>query len=562
MSEYPAESIKDFYGLGESLLLDLRDIESLTADEILALFVKSEIHYFQRVLRPINLLYIQRIKTLAKMRSSILSDKEARIIFGNMEVLFKLHEQMSELLLDLSLRNILLERIGPTMRKMIPMLKLYHVWAGNFSESCQTIKSKEKSSTNFREFLNINEQILGTQLQVLLASPIARLPQYLCFLGAVHKNLLFYSKEAIAIEEAIIEIKESMDKISKELRMESKKNNVIAVQAIFKDTPLITPSRYMVKSGYLKMFFKKKFGKLNKMRRFYFVLFNDLLLYGVTSGKGTSRKGKVKSSLSIERLSVEMLDGFSFRISTDSESFVVIAESSVDRTDWMSTIENVTRSFNDKKMNIGSIGNALPIRKYSRRITKRRATRLQKTSNPNQAFENGLGEIPESPSCPESCWTPNPPDCPLRCDVPPCPTCPVHCWIPECPSAPKEIFHANSVGERAALRTRMLKSTMSDASLALEKVDDIFSTIRRGVTLRPISPDEKRRMELKRAASGSQLSLISNDSLTPETGALDLDMQTSLHISLMRYRQFVTSNVDLQEVEEQEDDLEDDEDWE
>lgn len=133
-----------------------------------------------------------------------------------------------------------------------------------------------KEANKFLEETPVEKGVLD--LSSLLIQPIQRIPRYRLLLEDIIKNTDPGHPDYSSTTSALETIKEVAVKVNEEVRKFENLKKMAEVRKLFgkvkevKD--LITESRYYIYEGPLYKVCRRK----NK--RFYFVLFNDLLIYG------------------------------------------------------------------------------------------------------------------------------------------------------------------------------------------------------------------------------------------------------------------------------------------
>jgi hypothetical protein len=513
-------------------------------------------------------------------------------MFSNLEPIFEFHSKLASEMFASRMEGRLVDDLGKLMKKMSAFFRMYTVYSNSYQGCISYIDLAVTKNPRLKQLLLIAQKIHNCHVFPLMRMPMNQLPRYLVLLGAIHKKLVFYDKAAIDLEDAIISIKSITDEISRRLREETKKRNVLLVQEIFQNQmELVTPTRYLIKSGDLIKVFNHKFAKISKNKKYFFVLFNDLFIYGVRSG-GLGKK--IKVVMSMDGLSArEVLDGTlkdhmnCFRVNSTKKSFVVIASSPEDRSDWINCINAAAEAWAEAERE----RNLLLERKGKDRTDLVEASLdimavPEAPPCPESCFIPEAPSVPlslfvpEAPHCPLSCWMPICPACPEDCFIPPAPISPESCWVPDPPACPPLVIRAvvPTAPPRAppvapdAPSVRSSSSTSAspvpasqDKKLVQKKsesaegsvsggMEGLFSQIKSGVKLKKIDDTPKGTSEEVKASSKTKTP-------TSEAALSSVDIQASLHISLTRYRQFVQGDTG-QKVEDDFDDDDTASDWE
>eukprot|EP00457_Paulinella_chromatophora_P000464 gb/GEZN01000464.1/.p1 GENE.gb/GEZN01000464.1/~~gb/GEZN01000464.1/.p1 ORF type:complete len:1212 (+),score=253.97 gb/GEZN01000464.1/:643-4278(+) len=164
---------------------------------------------------------------------------------------------------------------------------------------------QRKKDGPFETFTSLNATIAGAPLDKLLKLPVARLPQYLMYFAHIYMNLLHPdSEDGQVLAKAVRGIQNVADQIAQDQKKEASKQQVVALQTLFKGIVIVEPHRFFVKKGAMKRIFDKnaKNTKGKQPKVYLFVLFNDFLMYG------SPRKSKlIKHAIRVEGLQVAQL---------------------------------------------------------------------------------------------------------------------------------------------------------------------------------------------------------------------------------------------------------------
>jgi hypothetical protein len=605
------------------VLLDVPDsMEQWHVKEIADFFLMTEQHYFHNALRLGYENYYKRLKAIAELYDEgklVIPETDINRLFSNLCVLYDFHKGLYRDLMDLRLQGTLIKQLGKLMLKMTQYFKVYSAYVALYNDQQQFLDNLINKNPKFWDFCVINEKIFSCNLSSILLAPVCRLPQYLFFLGNIYKKLDPMSQEGLDLEDAILSVKQVTDEIAKRLNDETRKKQVISLQKQFGLIDLVTPSRYVVRMGNLKKVPSTSFVWRSDAKKCFFVLFNDMLMYGIKS----KDKGRVKHMFSIVGINArEITDGtlkgldHAFRINTPVKSFVVLGSSEADRSEWIECINMTAQSYvniqesRDKAMLQSSTSEGGYARRFRSPSTATDGTILEIPEAPFCPLDCGIPsvpslpfsmDIPKAPRCPFSMEVPKPPGAPISCFVPDAPVAPNSCLIPDAPEppprpntfvSPPPLPPVNTApkfeGQLAVPKTLLdrkraslifaeaasaaVKSNWSKTKVsgetessnssvkapppAAKESNDFLSQIRAGVKLRKVEATPKLSVVPSRVGESKE----SVD--RPRSGSAALipeNLHSALQVSLERYRKFVVNKSD--NVSDDEGNNLDDEDW-
>jgi len=287
--------------LGMPVLSGLRSEDC--ADE----FFHSEEFYVERALRVVTDMFSDFLQKMATLKREVLNVEEQNAIFLNIRAIYDFHVLLFQRLQKERFEGIaiFLEHIGSIMASFIPYFRLYTTYVKSYRKASKRLENLTKKKPKFRDFLELHEMVAGMDLGTLLMSPVKRLPQYLAFLGAIYAGMP--DKESQAAKElanALGKILEVTQGITDSLRDEGQRKMVVKIQVktFKKSIDIVSPHRYVVKHGDLRIVYgkfneetkisKKVRASHSRFKQQLFVLFNDMLLFG--------RKGNAKHAMRLE----------------------------------------------------------------------------------------------------------------------------------------------------------------------------------------------------------------------------------------------------------------------
>jgi len=137
------------------------------------------------------------------------------------------------------------DQLGRTLMNFIPFFKLYSEYIKKYRKSLKFLSEQREKVPRLDKFLVLHEKIAGTKLTTLLQAPVTRLPQYIHYLGAVHRGLEPDCEAAISLEGAVKAVLGITQKITIDLRDQSRRKLVVTLQQVtFKGSvDLVSPHR-------------------------------------------------------------------------------------------------------------------------------------------------------------------------------------------------------------------------------------------------------------------------------------------------------------------------------
>jgi len=156
---------------------------------VLKEFYQSEKNYVGNLQMLVNR-FLKPLKT-----NGVLKEKEVKLIFGNVELLLKMHMSLVAELEDEEVGNI-----GEILKGFVPYLKVYKEYINSYDGAIKTVLEMRGKSKEFDKFLldAFNDTLCdGLDFIAYLVTPIQRLPRYELML----KDLLNHSQEDKQLED-------------------------------------------------------------------------------------------------------------------------------------------------------------------------------------------------------------------------------------------------------------------------------------------------------------------------------------------------------------------------
>eukprot|EP01129_Flabellula_baltica_P002479 TRINITY_DN12296_c0_g1_i1.p1 TRINITY_DN12296_c0_g1~~TRINITY_DN12296_c0_g1_i1.p1 ORF type:complete len:725 (-),score=149.56 TRINITY_DN12296_c0_g1_i1:4-2178(-) len=307
----------------------------------------------KRYLDAISLALTEYAPTLKEL----VSEQKYQSLFSNLDQIFEInnhlysrlkavlgdsYENMPE---DISVSVILIDFVDQT--------ELYGEYAAGHSESIKTMLALEnnKEANKFLEDTPLDKEILD--LSSLLIQPIQRIPRYRLLLEDIIKNTDPSHPDFRSTQEALDKIKEVALTVNEEVRKFENIQKIAEIRKMFgrikEVRNLVEDGRFFIHEGSLWKVCRKK------DKKFYFALFNDMLIYGTPTLKDEDGKIKAVDFNRIIDLKMAKVDPipdtdelkYAFYLYAAPKSFTIYADSQADKTVWMSRFKEILEEHED-----------------------------------------------------------------------------------------------------------------------------------------------------------------------------------------------------------------------
>eukprot|EP00968_Pinguiococcus_pyrenoidosus_P026280 scaffold7066_cov253-Pinguiococcus_pyrenoidosus.AAC.54 len=294
-------------------------------------------------------------KELADMPGSTrVSPEDLSAVFANIKTVLACNQQF---LADLE-KHVTCEshervlKTVQTMSQYAQFFKMYSVYINNYDNSARVL-ARLKQNPQVAAFIRACELQASCKSRMLadfLIQPVQRMPRYRLLLQQVLKSTSESNEmEVNLIKETLDKISDSTQSVNTQVNASEARMRVLQIAQEFGVPELVTPSRLFVKEGSL--------SKISRRgpKKFRFVLFNDLLIYGtqesafrtLTLSRGP---GTWKVNHWLELVSVAICDkgiptteSAAFAVLAPEKSFIAFAESTGEATEWVSEIRDLQR---------------------------------------------------------------------------------------------------------------------------------------------------------------------------------------------------------------------------
>eukprot|EP01080_Neovahlkampfia_damariscottae_P003086 gene3086-5256_t len=248
-------------------------------NNIIKEILKTESDYVNSI-NQITSLYLNPLKDHKK---KIISEKDIKTIFTNIEVIISTHS-----IFLISLKNRLLfypvKNLGGTFLEKIPTLVVHITYCNKFNESMEKIKDLLKTNPEFEKFLNETRKETqgGLDLKSLLIQPIQRLPRYSLLL----RDLIEQTNEKHVDYADLVTAKNKLDKIVETINENKKKyetaNTMLRLNEFTADLQSIIKldiRNFVIEDiSSIKVISKEMKTQKDVSKRFILFLFSDVLV--------------------------------------------------------------------------------------------------------------------------------------------------------------------------------------------------------------------------------------------------------------------------------------------
>lgn len=233
------------------------------------------------------------------------------------------------------------DTVGDIFANYAPLFTMYSQYTDAQEFASQQLMEFREKSREFRDFLaeaEANPRCNHQTLQSFLIMPIQRVPRYQLLLQECLKQTVkLYPdhKDIALINGALEQVRDAANHVNAVVHIRENKNRIFELAAIWRGEKLAAPGRRLIREGPL----------IKQCRRapkeFYFLLFNDVLMYGQEDATGSYNHHRIIDlrSCKVEQQQVaEGSQNAAFQILSKAKAFVVYTDSVAKRDEWMSDI--------------------------------------------------------------------------------------------------------------------------------------------------------------------------------------------------------------------------------
>ncbi|XP_025425999.1 FYVE, RhoGEF and PH domain-containing protein 6-like isoform X3 [Sipha flava] len=240
-------------------------------------------------------------------------------------------------------------KIADVIVKKGPFLKLYSTYIQNFEGQCNLLDECCQKYPRFQKCVKdfeASDVCKKLTIKHYMLKPIQRIPQYRLLLESYLKN---QDEDSIDYNDTTVALKIVCDvanHANKSIKQGDCVSKLLQIQSQLGNYVVLKPGRELIKDGELYKLSRKD------MQLRYFILLNDCLLYTSYSGTVAGLKINYELPLSGMKVFLPMADdcGCEFSIISITRSFTLKAKSSVEREEWVTTLEKAISEHNNRQL--------------------------------------------------------------------------------------------------------------------------------------------------------------------------------------------------------------------
>jgi hypothetical protein len=260
-------------------------------------------------LRILNRSFLARLSAAIPLskefgRSAPCSEEDLVAIFMNVSQLLSISESLYADLAELQANDRLIEMVGPLLLHYTSQLGVYSTFLEGFDDSRKRISELRESSTEFREFIRIQEKVEGLSLESFLVTPVQRLPRYLLLLKELIRRIPPSPSDPLTcqilsdLNLAHDELASKTKALNSSLSTAESIGQLRALTRLFVQDSRFVPfapindkssggsaHRHLLKQGVLRKKFSSSSYNLKDEKKYFFFLCNDLIFYAAPASK-------------------------------------------------------------------------------------------------------------------------------------------------------------------------------------------------------------------------------------------------------------------------------------
>ena len=314
---------------------------------------------------------------------NILGLSDYKVIFGDVHLIYSLNCQfyMSVKSVIESKKWLNKPQISHPFDTFTPLFSMYSNYMNNYNFKIDCLDRNFAKNKKFLEFSNkAREYCKGQTLSSMIILPIQRLPRYKLLLTEILKNTETDHKDYKKLNEALENLTKITHTLNEKIReyesrvkvnelaqrfgigSKTNKNSKSSTNNNSKNKKqngsawsIIKPHRKFVKEGYLN-----KIDRTGKSTKYTFLLFNDCLIYATHSNMNDNSNLKfhqelpINSAFSLKNVNNDKLNKYDdkgFEIHSCIKSFIVYADSKIEKESWIEAITNVMAEYHNQRTN-------------------------------------------------------------------------------------------------------------------------------------------------------------------------------------------------------------------
>ncbi|BFU25415.1 Rho guanine nucleotide exchange factor, putative [Entamoeba histolytica HM-1:IMSS-B] len=297
-------------------------------------------------------------------QSKIAKQEEVDDVFRDFDQIIAVNEQLKKTLMTEDENEDLEDVIVVKFKTIVPFLKAYKQFVSYNEKAFNIIADWEENKAMNELLEQCRESLPGDikhDLRSFLIMPVQRLPRYVLLLKELQKNTPKDHKDYDILNETLIKMEEVTKDVNESIKESERRlalfrmkkvltnysafNESIAKKGEKCEKDIVQAHRFFVQEGELT----KVCRKANKER--YFVLFNDILIYGEGNEHSVqiSEVFKMKSTIIKDNKDTDKIQN-AFQIMNSERSFVVFAKSKEEKELWFN---NISEQIKNAKETIG-----------------------------------------------------------------------------------------------------------------------------------------------------------------------------------------------------------------
>ncbi|KAF9208063.1 hypothetical protein BGZ49_009928 [Haplosporangium sp. Z 27] len=374
--------VRHLYDSEEDYLRSLRDIQSCYQKPFLLSLQGSE---------------SKKTGLLGSSIKPVATKEEIETLFGNLEQLLELHEDMRSLLEQRS------KIWGPTQImsdlfiSVIPRFNIYSKYFSNFHASLTVLDriSRTVPYKKFMEQCTIDNPPGTASLHLMLAFPLRRLSIYREIINAIcfatqpcHPDYLNLIRSLDMMNTVYSELKNGRDRAQDQLTLYDIQSSMVSLPE-----PIMIPARRLI----LRADLHKVDSSLTLEPRSYFLM-NDVLLYArfdpkknVYTFKGMFDLATMQVNNPEENLTLPQLPNC-VQVSSSGRRQMMRCRSREERDHWMDTMRRVVEIINSHLEDPTKALDELPLRQYATSIASDSSSSLGQTTGMTSSSISSLGK--------------------------------------------------------------------------------------------------------------------------------------------------------------------------
>ncbi|ORX81311.1 hypothetical protein K493DRAFT_95172 [Basidiobolus meristosporus CBS 931.73] len=275
------------------------------------------------------------------------------IVNLNRELLKQLEEQIAT-----SPPSQVSAKIAKIFLDISPFLKMYSMYARNFSNAITTVSTHSNQNSAFARFISVANDLPecgSLRFESHLILPVQRIPRYEMLLRQLMKSVGNEHPDYASLTKALHYVEDVAKYVNEMIRAGEQSIIMIQIQKSLTGLSenLFVPGRTFIHRGSAKKICRKS----HQLRKFF--LFTDILIYASPSIVGGSYSFKRKLSLRELHISdipdEEGEPNNRFKISSREKSFVLYVEHPKQKEEWINLVQSAIQNLQGSIVPDGNI---------------------------------------------------------------------------------------------------------------------------------------------------------------------------------------------------------------